>query len=913
MSLDRRLSTLLAAAILLLAPPLAAQDLSYEKFTLENGMTVILHEDHSLPVAAVNIWYRVGSKDESEGRSGFAHLFEHLMFMGTERVPGSQFDEIMEGGGGSNNATTSSDRTNYFESGPSNLLPTLLWLEADRLEALDDAMTQEKLDTQREVVRNERRQSYENQPYGKMWLAIDETMYPEGHPYHHPVIGSHADLQAATVEDVQAFFRRFYVPANASLVVAGDFDPAEIRPLVEQLFGTLQAGPEPDHATAAPVTLDGVRRVVLTDDVQLPRLTMAWHSPAFFQPGDAELDLLAGVLSQGASSRLQRRLVHELQLCPSVAAWQSSSELGSLFHVMATCRPDADLDQVEAIIDEEIAKVQSDGPTDAEIERVRSRIEHDTLTNLEDLLERADRLNTYQHYFGDPGSLQRDLGRYAEATARDVRTWARRVLDPDARLVLSVLAGNPRDERPALGAPRPFAFPRPETFQLANGLTVHHWERNELPLLAVKLVLPGGALWDGAGRAGLTDLTLDMLDEGTDERDAIAFAEALAQLGATFGAGAGRDHATVEMRCLRRNASDSLALFFEAVTRAAFRDDDWERVRSLRAESLKAQEDQPAAVAGNIARRLVFGDDHPHAWPVGGTTRTVGDLALGDVRRLARELLRPDGAVLLTAGAMEADALRTLLQEAQGGWAAPAAARRTPPAVPASRPQRFRVALVDRPGAVQTVVRFAWPGPGYATPDRMGIQMLNTLFGGSFTSRLNQNLREAHGYSYGAGSGFGMYRSTGYALATSQVRADVSGASLAEFLAEFARIRSGDVSEDELQKASATVRNRLVDATGGLDGILGQAETMVANGLDFSAYDEDLARIGALTAGHLNTLAPQVIAPRDGVLVLVGDRDQVMSQVSELGLELPEPELLDVRGDRVTSEAGVAPGAGRTR
>ena len=310
----------------------SAQKLSvpFEKYRLDNGFTVILHEDHRLPIAAVDLWYRVGAKDEPVKRSGFAHLFEHLMFMGTWRAPEGEFDQLMEKGGGANNATTSSDRTNYFSWGPANLLPTLLWLEADRLEHLGDAMNQKKLDLQREVVRNERRQSYENEPYGMAELEIDGLMYPEGHPYHIPVIGTHEDLVAATVDDVKGFFATWYVPNNCSLVVAGDFDPASTKKLIASLFGSLPKKPEPPHRDAAPVRLEKKKEKTLTDaNVQFPRVSMVWHSPKAMAPGDAECDIIGKILSDGIISRLQKRLIYDETLANSVMAFQQSQRLGS--------------------------------------------------------------------------------------------------------------------------------------------------------------------------------------------------------------------------------------------------------------------------------------------------------------------------------------------------------------------------------------------------------------------------------------------------------------------------------------------------------------------------------------------------------------------------------------------------------
>ncbi|MCM3875172.1 MAG: insulinase family protein, partial [Thermoanaerobaculia bacterium] len=340
----------------------SAQSLAVEKLTLKNGMTVILYPDHSLPVAAVNLWYRVGSKDELPRRSGFAHLFEHLMFMGTERVPNGDFDRLMEAAGGSNNASTTADRTNYFSSGPASLLPTLLWLDAERLEDLPRAMEQKKVDLQRDVVLNELRQSYENQPYGRADLAIQQLLYAPSHPYHFPGIGTAEDLKAAVASDVKDFFATYYVPNNASLVVAGDFDPAVVRPLVERLFGTLPRGAEPPRKPATSAKLDGVKRGAMYDRVQLPLVSFAYLTPPVMAPGDAECDLVASVLAEGKSSRLYKRLVIDDNLASSVSASNASQALGSYLRIDVQTRPDADLGRVERAVDEEIARFLKDGP-----------------------------------------------------------------------------------------------------------------------------------------------------------------------------------------------------------------------------------------------------------------------------------------------------------------------------------------------------------------------------------------------------------------------------------------------------------------------------------------------------------------------------------------------------------------------
>jgi len=402
--------------------------IAFDTFVLENGLPVILHVDRSSPLVAVDVWYHVGSKDESPGRTGFAHLFEHLMFMGSRNAPYPAFDAIMESWGGHNNGTTSNDRTNYYEIGPRNLLETFLWLEADRLATLPDVITDEELERQRKVVQNERRQSYENRPYGRAELVVPEAMYLPNHPYHWPTIGSHADLEAATVADVRAFFESFYRPSNASLVIAGDFDPAAARALVEKYFGWQPKRPRPTRAPqpATPV-LERDVEIALTDRVQLPRLRLTWHSPALFAPGDADLDMAAHVLGGGKSSRLYKALVFDQRIAQDAFAYQSSQILGSLFQVGATAKPGHNLDEITAAVTAEIDRLASDGPTEAELARARNTHLADFYKSLDHLQTRADLLNHYQHVLGDPDGVARDVARYERTTAESVREAFARV------------------------------------------------------------------------------------------------------------------------------------------------------------------------------------------------------------------------------------------------------------------------------------------------------------------------------------------------------------------------------------------------------------------------------------------------------------------------------------------------------
>jgi zinc protease len=461
MALTRHCLTFVTAAVLALTPAAAQQattpaaaarqapaiSVPYEMFKLPNGLTVILHEDHSVPVATVNVWYRAGSAHEKPGRTGFAHLFEHLMFEGSKHVKEGLFDSLLEAAGGGNNASTGNDRTNYYIDIPTNALDLALYLESDRMGYLLDIVTEALVNGQRDVVKNERRQGVENAPYGMAGVRIPELMYPKTHPYHWPVIGYMEDLTAASAEDVREFFRKYYAPQNASLVIAGDLDPADVRRQVERWFSDVPPGKAAEPIEAPPAALTGVVRESLTDQVQLPRLYLVWHSPALFTPGDAELDVVASVLTGGKNSRLYKRLVYDMQLAQSVVAFQASNMLGSLFQIVVTARPSSDphekvLERIKGIVDEELALLRKTPPAAREVQRVLNQTEASFYNRMERVGGfggKADQLNGYFTYTGDPDYFAEDLARYMSLGPADVQRALQTWLPPDRRLELTVV------------------------------------------------------------------------------------------------------------------------------------------------------------------------------------------------------------------------------------------------------------------------------------------------------------------------------------------------------------------------------------------------------------------------------------------------------------------------------------------
>jgi zinc protease len=903
-------------------------NISYRKYRLPNGLTVILHEDHSLPIVAVNLWYRVGSKDEKPGRTGFAHLFEHLMFTGSKNVPGNAIDVIMESAGGSNNADTENDRTSYYDIAPAALLETLLWIEADRLTTLDEVTTRKQLDLQRDVVRNERRQSYENRPYGRAHLVIPEEMYPKTHPYHWPVIGSHRDLEAATVADVQAFFRRYYVPANASLVVAGDFKPARARQWIEKYFGWIPKAPEPEHGHAEPVALRRPKVRTLRDRVQLPRVYYVYHSPAAYQPGDAEADLLARVMAGGKNSRLYKSLVYERRIAQDVAAFQDSHRLGSLFYVVVTAKPGQSLAKIEKAIDAEIVKLRREPPKPRELERVRNGIEMAFFQSLEQVEQRARTLNGYEYFYGDPGSIERDLQRYRRARRGALRRLAHDVLRPDRRLTVRFFPGKLPDAEPAAerpprraatavvdqalpprGATAPAHMTRqpplpPQcdfrvraavTLRLKNGMPVFVVERHDRPLVSVALAMDAGAEHDAPEQAGLASLTANMLDEGAGRRSALEIAAEMEQLGAELGTVADRDAGYVLLDVLRKNLDPALAVMADVVRRPHLSADEFQRVQGDRVTLLVERRDDPGYVARVVYDRVLYGDAHPYGRRVLGTEGAVKGLSVGDLRRFYQQHYTPRHAAFVVVGDVRPREICDRLDRLFGSWTAgpPASSR---PRVDLEAPRRGwpRVTLVDRPGAEQSEIVAGRPGAPRNTPDHAALLVMNTILGGSFTSRLNTNLREEHGYTYGAHSRFEFRRGPGPFWAGAAVKTDTTEDAVRQILREFDLLGRAAPPRDEIAKARTVVVRSLPEFFQRNASIARLLTDLWVHDLPIQYYQRFARAVHAVTGAHVRREAQRYASPRDAAIVIVGDRKAVLPGLRQLGFK--QIEMRDADG-----------------
>ncbi|HET7151734.1 MAG TPA: pitrilysin family protein, partial [Candidatus Acidoferrum sp.] len=772
--------------------PLEVPQLKFGKYKLSNGLEVILSEDHRLPMVAVNLWYHVGPAYETAGRTGFAHLFEHMMFEGSRHVPGSSHFHLLEAAGASDiNGTTDFDRTNYFETLPSNQLALALWLESDRMGYLPDKLDQASLSNQQDVVRNERRQSVENQPYGVVEEGMMHLLFPKDHPYYADVIGSHADIQSAKLEDVRNFFKLYYAPNNASLAIVGDFQPDQAKELVEKYFEPLKRGEPVPRITAKTPPISSERRAVIQDNVQLPRVYEAWLTSPIFKPGDAEADLTATVLGGGKSSRLYKKLVYEKQIALDVSAYQQSLMLGSVFQVQATARPGVNPEDLEKAINAELDEFRTKGPTEEELKRARNVLETRIIAGLETLGGFggvADRLNSYNHYLGTPDFLGADIARYENASVDALKAFADAQLSTNDRVVVYGVPGKPdlgpevptpkaeakdtsktggepvnadaawRNEPPKPGPSSPLHLPVPEEYKLSNGLTVLYSYRPGLPLVAASLVLRSGSGANPVDKPGLASYTARMLQQGTTTRNALQIADRAADLGASLGSRASVDSSSVSTHALTRNFPDALELLADLTLHPTFPKEEIERVRKERLAALVQEKDEPFSVATRVMDSALYGPHNSYGYPDIGTEESLKAVTRDDLEHFWQQNYFPNDAALIVTGNIKLSDLKPLVEKQFGSWKEGKA-----PALEtgAAQSSDARVILVDRSGAPQTTLLCYELGAARSTPDYAPLEVMNTDLGELFSSRINMNLREAHGYTYGAGSSFVFHREPG--------------------------------------------------------------------------------------------------------------------------------------------------------
>ncbi len=865
-----------------------------EHYTLPNGLKVVLHEDHSIPMVSVNVWYRVGSKNEEPGRTGFAHLFEHMMFQGSKHYNDDYFTPIQTVGGEVNGSTTE-DRTNYWENLPSNYLELGLAMESDRMAYLLDAMTQEKLDNQRDVVKNERRQGVENEPYGITEDLFPVLMYPKGHPYSWTVIGSMEDLSAASMDDVKNFFRRYYTPNNASLCVAGDFDPAQAKALIEKYFGSIPPGPDVTRMTEWVPEITEERRAQLEDDVQLPRLYYLWHTPGLFKPGDAEADLLANILGSGKTSRLYSSLVYEKQLAQELNVYQASRELSSVFTIIATAKPGHTLDEIEKAIDAELNKLFNEGITVQELAQSRTNWEASFVRGLQNVggfYGRADRLNQYNSMLGNPDMFQWDLDRYLKPTAADINAFAKEFLAFNRRGVVHVnprgtiaAAGEEIDRSvpPTAGAEPSFTPPSIQHETLSNGLQIYLVEDHRLPLVDMQLVVARGYNSDPVGKFGLASFTADMMNEGTKSLSALEFADTTKMLGAYINSGASYEESFISLNVIRKHFEDGLGLVAEVALNPTFPDDEIERLRKNYLANLQQESRQPFPTAYRVFRTLIYGEDNTcgQAHTGSGSQKFLESLTRQDLVSFYETNFKPNVAAVVITGDVTMAEAKKAIESKLGKWKqGDAPAPNLPQATTDLTPTIY---IVDRPGSEQSMIIAGHLGAKRNGPDFTGIGVMNRPLGGQFMARINMNLREDKGYTYGSFCAFaaGNYGAPFFAYAP--VQSEFTAQSVAELLKEL----KGVVGDNPLTPEElATSRDGLIKSYPqnfeNLSSITGQIADIFVYNLPVDEWATYASRVEKVTDADVARLAKQYIRPDSMIVVVVGDRAKIEQGLRDL-------------------------------
>jgi len=886
----------------------------HTQFKLANGLTVIVHEDHKAPVVAVSTWYNVGSKDEPPGKTGFAHLFEHLMFNGSDNLPGDYFTYLQQIGATDYNGTTWFDRTNYFETVPKSALEKALFMESDRMGYLLGVMDQQKLDNQRGVVQNEKRQG-DNQPGGLVEYEVLGDLFPAGHPYQHSTIGSMSDLDAASLATVKEWFLDKYGPNNATLVLAGDITAAEARPLVEKYFGAIKAGPVNVPAAADVPTMAAPKTVVMKDHVATTEIQRHWAVPGMLSPQLAALDVGASVLGGLASSRLDKILVRDEKLAVSVSAGYQPFQRIGLFEVDATVKPGVDPDVVAKRLDEIIADYVANGPTQDEVTRATTREVAGRIRGLEQVGGfggKAVALAEGQVFAGDSDYYKKTLGEYAAVTPSEVKAamqqWLSRPvlkirLEPGERPPYEESAFAPKKGKsadiatpivkrpiPPVGEPAPLDFPDITHVTLSNGVKVAYAQRTAVPVTQIGLVFDAGFSADQPGDRGLQSFTMAMLDEGAAGMNSQQIAEAKERLGAIIATGGDADRSDVTLSALSANLAPSLDLLADIVERPTFDPTDVDRVRTQVLTAISQAEKDPQGIASRTLPPLLYGASHPYGTTSLGDPDAVKRFTRPYLESFRQHWLRPDNLEIFVVSDLPLAQVQQQLEHKFGSWTAPSAPKgvKNFGTVPA-RPKAERIVLVDRPGSPQSLIMAGQVTPIDPRGDVTGVGPANDILGGTFLSRLNMDIREDKGWSYGVRGTVQLNAKVVPYIVVAPVQSDRTGDSIQAMRKDIRDFLSTKgVTDEELQR---TIANRIKALPGQFetsDSVLSAMETNALLGRPDNYYELLSDKYRAQTKTSLDASLREAVNPASFIWVVVGDAKTVKPQLAKLGLPVEE-------------------------
>jgi zinc protease len=881
-------------------------DIDFSEFTLDNGLRLIVHEDHKAPIVAVNLWYHVGSKNEKPGKTGFAHLFEHLMFNGSENYDDEYFKPFELVGATGMNGTTNFDRTNYFENVPNTALDMALWMESDRMGHLLGVITQEKLDEQRGVVQNEKRQG-DNQPYGKVDYQILEGLFPVGHPYSWNIIGSMDDLDAASLEDVHEWFKTYYGPNNVVVVVAGDVNPQEVLEKVEKYFGDIPPGPPIAKPREWIVKLEHDKRETMQDRVPQARIYKVWGAPNFVSEDADLLQLADAVLTGGKNSRLYERLVYKDQTATSVSGSLFSGEIGGYYELQATVQPGGDIEAVRQAIDEEMQRFITEGLTKDELARIKAQLKSGFVRGVERIGGfggKSDVLAQNAVYAGDPGFYATSLDRFEAATPKTIQAAAKRWLSAGS-YQLDVLPfpelqaateGADRSALPETNAFPAVKFTEFERSNLSNGLELIVANRATIPVVNLLMRFDAGFASDQFGEPGTSSLAMAMLDEGTGTRTALEISDELARLGAYFGAGSGIDASGVSISALKEKLDDSLELFADVVLNPAFPENELDRLRKARLAQIKQEKIQPIGIALRVLPALMYGRDHAYSLPLtgSGTEESVARITRDSLVNYHETWFRPNNATMIVVGDTTMDEIKPKLEKLFRRW--------QPGNVPTKNignvdlPDKDRIYIIDRPGAVQSIIFAANVAPPAGQGNEIAIETMNEIIGGSFTSRINMNLREDKHWAYGARSVLVSTKGQRPYIAYAPVQTDKTMESMAEIKRELQEyLGENPATDEELEKVKSNNTLSLPGRWETANAVLRDIGEIVTYDLPDDYWDTYADNVRNLSLDQIVESADDVIKPDNLLWVVVGDREEIEPRISEL--ELGEIIHLDADGN----------------
>ena len=874
----------------------------FEKKCLPNGLEVIVHVDRSIPVAAVNVWYHVGSKNEVPGRTGFAHLFEHVMFEGSKNHNKDYFEPLQKVGANINGSTTN-DRTNYWEDVPSNYLELALWLESDRMGFLLDALDQERFDLQRDVVKNERRQSYENRPYGGAHLKIQEALFPSPHPYNWPTIGSQEDLDAATLEDVKDFFRNYYHPSNASICIAGNVDQSEVFENVNNYFGGLKPGPKIDRFKKINSSIVGQTSIELEDNVQLPRLYLAWPTVPDFTRLQAALDILSVILTDGRSSRLNKNLVYESQKAHDVSAFHHGQEVSGEFHLTATVTPDGNINELEKEIRFELEEFRVSGPSEAEIIRAKNRIESYYVMQMEKIGGfggRADQLNYYNVMAGDPSIITTDIDRYKSITSQDIYEAGQLLGKNHVKLIVTptkekkyFATGVDRTQMPSGTGNVNFTPPIPERYETSNGLEILLINKPNLPVTSLTYMIPDGVNKDPLDKPGLSKFSLDMLQEGTTSRTSSEISEEIEFLGSHMSRESAREYSLLSVSGLSEHFEKTADIIADVSQNPIFPEKEYQRVLNEKIADLGTLGDSADLVANIASRSILYGNDFEYGHPANGTLESIKSIERKDLETHFKSRTLASGSTIIVVGSttME-DAVKIIEPKFVN-------------AIPKSNKvldlsdfqshkghKKLSIYLIDRPGAAQSVIRAGHLTIPRTHEDYYAVAFLNYVLGGEYSSRLNMNLRQEKGYSYGFYSSIIWMKSRSAWLARGSVQTEVTSESVQEIINEFQGIKyENPISEKEFAIAKDGLIKSIPSQYETNSQIMSQMVRLINFGLPLDHFKQSIEKLHSLELNEVLSAATKHVMDTQLQIIIVGDKSKTLAGLTGLNASLTETDM----------------------